>query len=259
MGLIDKSQLLRELCPPLDALLTEQLISEYLSIERRFMLGDWEPAELDGGQFAEIASRILYAVDSKNVNRSKGVDDCLSYLEREENDHVLVREDARSLCRSLRLLWKFRSKRGAVHISPNYSANHMDAKLMLELSRWIFMEILRLFWHGDRERVAKAIRELLRFDVPCVGTFQNALLVQRTDLDPEEEILVLLHYAGESGFSRREIGRHALLDAPRITRTLQKLSGADMRQIIKIDEDYYLTDLGSKRVREELSGKLRLG
>jgi hypothetical protein len=30
-------------------------------------------------------------------------------------------------------------------------------------------ETLRIFWNGDRELVAKAIRELLQFDVPCIG------------------------------------------------------------------------------------------
>jgi len=30
---------------------------------------------------------------------------------------------------------------------------------------------------------------------------EEVIMVQRTDLSPEEEILVLLHYAGEQGFT----------------------------------------------------------
>ena len=67
-------------------------------------------------------------------------------------------------------------------------------------------ELLRLFWNSDREKVAKAIRELLQFDVPCIGVFEDIILVQRTDLTAEEEVLILLHFAGDQGFSRADIG-----------------------------------------------------
>jgi hypothetical protein len=53
MGLIEKSALLAALSPPLDHLLASQLLDEFVSAERRFIQRDWEPAELDGGQFAE--------------------------------------------------------------------------------------------------------------------------------------------------------------------------------------------------------------
>src|SRR3712207_7869439 len=43
----------------------------------------------------------------------------------------------------------------------------------------------------SREGVAKAIRELLQFDVPAVGVFGGRILVQRTDLSVEEEVLLL--------------------------------------------------------------------
>lgn len=89
--------------------------------------------------------------------------------------------------------------------------------------------------------------------------FKDILLVQRTDLTAEEEILVLLHYAGEIGFSRYELGRYAQCSASSVTKTLQKLSSPQFRQIILVSKDQYrLTDLGSKRLREELADKLLL-
>src|SRR6185503_17121923 len=99
------------------------------------------------------------------------------------------RHTSRHIAKVLRTIYTFRSQRGPVHISPTYSANHMDAKLMIECTRWSLTETLRLFMQAGRDDVAKAIRELLQFDVPCVGKFQDALLVQRTDLSAEEEIL----------------------------------------------------------------------
>lgn len=53
---------------------------------------------------------------------------------------------------------------------------------------------------GTGERpAAKAIRELLQFDVPCVGVFGDVVMVQRKGRAPDEEVLVLLHFTGEQG------------------------------------------------------------
>jgi hypothetical protein len=118
-------------------------------------------------------------------------------------------------------------------------------------------ESLRIFGVGDREEIARLVRELLRFDVPCIGKFGDTLLVQRTDLTAEEELLLLLHHGGEAGFTRRELGRHAKYFAPpSVTGALQKLEAA--RQVVMVGETYRITDLGEKRFREELGAKLAL-
>lgn len=245
--------------PPLDHLLASQLIDEFVSAERRFIQRDWEPAELDGGQFAEVAARVLYHLDSSILNHTKEFNECLQYVENDKAAHSMVRRDAIHIARVLRNIYKFRSQRGAVHISPSYKANHMDAKFMIECVRWTMNEMLRIFWNGDRELVAKAIRELLQFDVPCVGIFEDVIIVQRTDLTAEEEILVLLHYAGESGFSRSELGRYAQRAPSSVTDGLKKLASPEFREIVRLQGDRYrLSDLGARRVRDRLSSKLLL-
>ncbi len=70
---------------------------------------------------------------------------------------------------------------------------------------------------------------------------------------------MLLHYAGEKGFSRRELGIHVKGAPSSITTALQRLSSAKYRQVIQLtDGNYRLTDIGSKRIREELTDALRL-
>src|SRR5437763_16839017 len=88
MALIDKRTLLARLSPPLDALLAEQLVAEFIALERRFVLRDWEPAELDGGQFAEVLARILYHLDSGTLNRTKGFDECIAWIENPTNQNL---------------------------------------------------------------------------------------------------------------------------------------------------------------------------
>ena len=261
MALVEKQQLIAQIAPPLDHLLATQLVGEFVSQERRYIQRDWEPAELDGGQFCEVLARIIYHQDSGNLSRAKSFAECVSYVESERVPHAITpRRTALHLVRVLRTIYKFRSERGAVHVSPTYSPNHMDARLMIENVRWAMNETLRVFWTGkDRECVARAIRELLQFDVPCVGVFEDVVLVQRTDLAPEEEILILLHFGGEAGLSRTELGRYGRCSAASVTRSLQRLEGPDCREIILLStEKYRLTDLGSRRIREHLADKLLL-
>ncbi|MBI5130975.1 MAG: hypothetical protein HZA66_16160 [Rhodopseudomonas palustris] len=258
MALIDKQRLLSELSPPLDHLLCTQMLDEFISAERRFIQRDWEPSQLDGGQFAEVTARVFYHMDSGMLSHSKGFDDCAKYIESESVAHAIKpRHDSLHVVRVLRTIYKFRSQRGAVHISPTYTPNHMDSKLVIESVRWVMNETLRRFWRGDREVVARAVRELLQFDVPAVGVFDDKIIVQRTDLSADEEILILLHYSGEQGFSRTRLGQIAQLSPPAVTKSLQKLSSPNCRQVIQLsNSNYRLTDLGSKRIREDLSGKL---
>ncbi|NEW91626.1 hypothetical protein [Rhodopseudomonas sp. BR0M22] len=258
MALIDKQRLLSELSPPLDHLLCTQMLDEFISAERRFIQRDWEPSQLDGGQFAEVTARVFYHMDSGTLSHSKSFDDCAKYIESESVTHAITpRHDSLHVIRVLRTIYKFRSQRGAVHISPTYTPNHMDSKLVIESVRWVMNETLRRFWRGDREVVARAVRELLQFDVPAVGVFDDKIIVQRTDLSADEEILILLHYSGEQGFSRTRLGQIAQVSQPAVTKSLQKLSSPNCRQVIQLsNSNYRLTDLGSKRIREDLSGKL---
>ena len=261
MALVETKTLVNKISPPLDEFLTNQLVDEFVACERRFVLGDWEPAELNGGQFCEILARIIYHADSKNLNRTKDLSDCIKYIENEQVPHsIQPRHDALHVCVTLKTIYKFRSQRGAVHISPTYKANHLDARFIIECVRWCMNETLRIFWSGDKNSAAQAIRELLQFDVPCVGNFADTILVQRTDLTAEEEILVLLHYAGDLGFSRTEIGRYAMINPPSVTRSLQKLISPALRQAVLLSNNKFrLTDLGQKRIREQMASKLLLG
>lgn len=160
MALIEKSSLLTQLSVRLDSVLAEQLLSEYISGEKRYILREWEPATLDGGQFVEAAARIMYHMDSGNLNRSKAVGECLNYVEDQQNGSRHSFPDRKSsihLSRVLRTIYKFRSDRGAVHIDPVYTANQLDSRLVIDNSRWVLSELLRVFWSGDKVEVAKAI------------------------------------------------------------------------------------------------------
>src|ERR1700693_827286 len=110
MPLVDKATLIGQLSPPLDVDLTKDLVDEFISLERRFIQRDWEPAQLDGGQFCEVLARILYHQDSGNLNPSKDNDECLNYIEdpKSQNTHAITpHRDALHLAKVLRTTYKF--------------------------------------------------------------------------------------------------------------------------------------------------------
>lgn len=226
----------------------------------RYVLRDWEPTELDGGQFAEILGRLLYHLDSGNLNLTKGFDECFKYIDLDTNKHIVVpRSDAKHLMFVLKTIYKFRSQRGSVHISPTYKPNHMDSKYLIEAVRWCFNEYLRLIWNGDKEELAKSVRELLRFDVPCIGVFDSNVIVQRTDISLEDELLLLLHHSGEDGYSRKQLLNYMKVSSQKMTSILSKMAGSMERKIIlNSKQQYILTDLGNKYIRENLGDKLTL-
>ena len=256
------TSILASICPPLDTKLTEQLLGEYASLERRYVLGDWEPATLDGGQFVEAAARIIYHQDANNHAPRRSVHNCLRYVENKEQQrvhHYPDRKSALHTARVLRSIHKFRSDRGAVHIDPDYTANQLDSKLVIENCRWVLAEILRVFWKADRAEVARIIRELVRYEVPVVAEFSDRLFVQRTDCTAEEEILILLHHAGEEGLSRAELGKSIPKAAATITGALQKLIAPNCREVVQLERyQYRLMDLGTQRVLRDLADKMVL-
>lgn len=76
------------------------------------------------------------------MNLSKEFDESMTYIWDEKNQRthaISPRQDALHLSRVLRTIWKFRSQRGGVHISPTYKPNHMDFKIIIEMVRWMVL------------------------------------------------------------------------------------------------------------------------
>ena len=260
MSTINKDSLLKQVSPPLNIDLTKQLLDEFISLDKRFVLRDWEPATLDGGQFAEAAARIIYHQDSGNLSQRRPVNKCLNYVEDEKNQNshnFPERKASLHLCKVVRTIYKFRSDRGAVHIDPDYSANHIDSKLVIENAKWVLSELLRIFWTGDRKIVASTIRYLAEYDIPAIAEYDGTFLLQRTDCTTEEEILIILYHAGESGLNRKQLGLSVRKDAAGISRAIKQLASNKRREIYLLsNKQYRLTDIGIRRVLKDLSEKL---
>jgi hypothetical protein len=129
------AELTAALAAAVDPQLAEQLIDEAVSLEEAFLLRKWKYSELDGGRFTEVAARLVYSIDSSNLSRTRSFDDCAKYVENDQVQHAFPeRQAAIHIMKVLRAIYKLRSQRGAVHVSPTYTANEIDSRLIVECS-----------------------------------------------------------------------------------------------------------------------------
>src|SRR5271165_4958250 len=126
---VTTSELITELSSFVDPALAKGIVDSYVEMLQRFLAGDWKPAELDGGRLCEAISRALYQIDSGAVTHTELPGTLCDWLEdfNRKRSHNLAEGDRRHFCKAIRLVYKFRSDRGPVHISPIYTANYMDS------------------------------------------------------------------------------------------------------------------------------------
>jgi hypothetical protein len=247
------SSLARPLGAATNSTLANQLFQEAIDLEEAFALKRWKYSELNGGRFAEVAARIIYGVDSGAFNLKKGVDDCLRYIENDQVPHAFPdRQSANQLVNIMRAVYKLRSQRGAVHVSPTYTANEIDSRMVLEGVRWILAELLRVFVTNDQAALVEAVEELSRFPQPLIRNYGGQPLVQSIGLTAEEEVLVhLLH--DRDGLTVQQLIRRIPKDQAGIRRSVSLLASGKVRQIVMVGGDRWeITDLGISRIEARL-------
>jgi hypothetical protein len=199
-----------------------------------------------------VAARIIYGVDSGKFNLSKGVDECLAYIDNAQVPHAFPdRKSANQSALILRSIYKLRSQRGAVHVSPSYTANEIDSRFVVEGVRWVLAELLRVFVTTDQVALVSAIEELSRFPHPMIRSYGGQPLVQAVHLTTEEEVLVHL-LNDRDGMSQVDLVRVIPKDASGVRRAIKNLAQSKIRQIIAVGDVWQITDLGIARIEARL-------
>jgi hypothetical protein len=169
--------------------------------------------------------------------------------------HNLAEGDRRHFCKAIRLVYKFRSDRGPVHISPIYTANYMDSMLILHVGKWMFAEFLRIAWTADKQVIADTIAQIVQLQHTLIHELDGKPLVLASGIPAADEILLLLNHAGGNRLSRASIRQYAPLQkAPTLNAAITKLiANREIR-----DEgtgELALTPRGQHRVMNEVIPK----
>jgi hypothetical protein len=247
-------ELVDELSVTLDRRLAKAAIESFTEMQQRFLAGDWKPAELDGGRLCEAISRCLLELDLATVDHSLLPGAICDKLADKKLTHTLSEKDRDHLSRVIRMAYKFRSDRGAVHISPTYTANFMDAMLILHAGKWLLGELLRLAWNKDRDTVAVVIAQLVQLEHSLVHELDGKPLVLARGISAPDEILILLYSAAGNRLSRAGLREYARQKPQTVNMAISRLI-KDKYVRSSSDTDVALTPLGQARVLQTVLPK----
>lgn len=249
-------QLISDLSTVVDPAFANAVVTSYIEMQQRFLAGDWKPAELDGGRLSEAVSRALLQIDTGTISHSDLPGSIRDILLSKKRVHALAEKDRTHIAKVIEVVYKFRSDRGPVHISPDYTANYMDSMLVLHAGKWMFAEFLRLAWNKDRKIIAETIAQLVQLEHSLIHELDGKPLVLTKGISAPDEILLLLNHATNNRLSRAKLREQAANQKP------QTVSVAITRLITEKDiravegDEVALTPNGQKRVMEKIMPKL---
>jgi hypothetical protein len=251
-------QLIQQLSSAVDPAFARSAVESYVEMQQRFLAGDWQPAELDAGRLCEAVSRAIYQLDSGTTTHSQLPNAIRTKLLDEDGvarPHSLANTDRQNIVKAVDAVYKLRSSRGAIHISPTYTANYMDSMFALHAGKWILAEFLRLAWNQDRDSVAAIIEQLVQLQHSLIHELDGKPLVLAKGISAPDEVLLLLFNAPNNRLNRTEIRTYAANQKPQtVAAAISRL--IKEKHVRRGDDDQVvLTPPGQKRVTEQVLPK----
>jgi hypothetical protein len=174
------------------------LVDAFGEIMRNFRERRWEPSELNGGKLCEVVHTILQGhVDGRmpaGPRKPRNMVDACRALESADSTRF-PRSIRIQIPRLLIALYEIRSNRGVGHVGGDVDPNHMDAKVVVEASKWIVAELVRVFHGLGPDEAAVVVDGLVERTVPVVWDIGDRRRVLRTDLSKRDQSLLLLYSA----------------------------------------------------------------
>ena len=253
-------ELKEQLAKVVDPAFAEAAISSYIEMQQRFLAGDWQPTELDSGRLCEAIARACYQLDGGPVTHSQLPKELCEKIEDEPNlrTHNLDIKDRRHITRAIGLVYKFRSDRGSVHISQDYTADFMDSMLMVHAGKWILAEFLRLAWTKDKAVIAETIAQLVQLEYSLIHELEGIPLVLDERVSAPDEILLLLNHAEGHKLPKFQLMRLAKNNTEKsLNVAFSRLSKTNEVRATSTVGELALTPKGQKRVIEKIIPKLK--
>jgi hypothetical protein len=177
--------------------LRKPLLETFSTIVRNYRESRWEPSELNGGKFCEVVYSILRGhVDGsfpRTPSKPRNMVDACKAL---ENDGANFPRAVRiQIPRMLIALYEIRNNRGVGHVGGDVDPNHMDARVVLEMAKWILADLVRIFHPNNitTEQATEVVDSLVERTVPAVWKVGDARRVLDPSLKSREQVLLLLY------------------------------------------------------------------
>lgn len=235
--------------------LRDELVIALNQIERNFKERRWEPSELNGGKLCEVVYSILKGHIDNNFptaasKPSNMLDACKSL---EQAPSIFPRSIRIQIPRMLMALYEIRNNRGVGHVGGDVNPNHMDAVCILQMSKWVVAELIRVFHKISTEDATRAVEALSDREITLIWKINGVSRVLNNDLSMLDKTLVLL-YSSPAGILESELASSVEHSNASIYRR-DILRKAHKNRLLEYNASTRLTTispLGSKRVEENI-------
>jgi hypothetical protein len=156
-------------------------------------------------------------------------------------------------------LYDVRNRRGVEHVGGDVSANHMDAELVLAMSKWIVAELVRLFHNIHVKTASGVVDALMDRTLPVIWEVEGVKRILDTSLPLADQTLVLL-YAEPGAVSEKDLARY--LEQDRLAnyrRILDRLHKTRVVEWNKTTGLVTLSPLGRVELPDPMSPRPRVG
>jgi hypothetical protein len=183
----------------LPAGLRNELLKSYAEILRNYRERRWEPSELNGGKLCEVIYSILngYVIGKfpQKPNKPRNMADACRAL---ENTVVTFPRSVRiQIPRMLVALYEIRNNRGVGHVGGDVDPNHMDATCVVEMSKWLLSELVRVFHNVTIEEASAAVEILIERIIPIVWKTGDNYRVLDPKMSMKDKTLLFLYHSQE--------------------------------------------------------------
>lgn len=176
------------------------LQTEFQKLHQQYFLGKWEPAQLDGGRFAEAVLRLVQFKDTGTFTP----------IGTQLTRKTIVGSAASntSLPASLRLqiptlaelVMDFRNNRNSGHLGT-IDVNEMDSAFVLAAANWVVAELIRLETQMSPADAQAEIKKIIERKVPIVEEIGGRLKCLDPKLDAKTKAVIFCYQKFPDGLS----------------------------------------------------------
>jgi hypothetical protein len=176
--------------------LRDDLLNAFALIIGNFAEGRWEPAELNGGKLCEAAYSICEGLASgtmpNRASKPQSMVHACQALEKTPGTDA-PRSVRIQIPRMLVSLYEIRNNRNVGHVGGDVDPNHMDAVCVLEMSKWIVAELVRVLHQLPVDEAADLVDALVEREVPLVWKVGGKKRILDPKMSMKNKTLLLLH------------------------------------------------------------------
>lgn len=176
--------------------IVDAILDSYVEIKENYYLSRHEPAELNGGKFAEAVARFLQYILNNNqyVPLGKPIQNMLTTLRSFEQTPQGKNLDSYRIHipRILTMVYDVRNKRGVGHLGGDVNPNIADATLIVTCCDWVLAELYRINFCCSIDEAQKIIETLVQRKNPLIYQIGDTKRVLNSNLDMTKQTLLLL-------------------------------------------------------------------